>query len=86
MAEADLRRAAALSVTSDISDSTTAVIQYRLGLLLVMKKDWQGAIEAFRQAATLKPDISLYHQILGDVLTTVGDFAGAQAAYDKAAQ
>lgn len=84
IAEADFRRASEFAEVSEVSLSTTAVIQYRIGLLLARKEDWPGAADAFARAAALQPQISTYYEELGDALTALGDQTGASNAYQKA--
>ncbi len=86
LAEADFQKAILYSSSTELNDSTRGFIHYRLGLILRGRQDWQGAAEAFAQAAAYQPEIGAYYQVLGDALTALGDQAGATAAYQKARQ
>ena len=58
-----------------------ALAHYELALALSGLDRSDAAIAALQRAVTLKPDMADAWRALGDELTTVGDAAGADAAY-----
>jgi tetratricopeptide (TPR) repeat protein len=83
MAEADFHKAVELAAVSDLSDSSTAYMYFRLGGVLRRQAEWRPAAEAFFQATRFDPEKPWYFKALGDALTALGDQQGAAAAYEK---
>jgi tetratricopeptide (TPR) repeat protein len=60
---------------------SAAAVHYELGLALGAKGLGDRAIEALRRAVALKPEMPAAWRALGDLLSAIGDSAGADAAY-----
>lgn len=75
--------AAALEVLGPLAElhPQWALAQVELALALSGLQRSAAAIAALQRAVTLKPDMPDAWRALGDELTTVGDFAGADSAY-----
>jgi tetratricopeptide (TPR) repeat protein len=67
-----------------LSPDSQAWIYFDWGHLLAQQEEWAAAVEAYEQAIDLRPNLGYYYQALGDVLSRLGDDAGAAAAYDRA--
>jgi len=65
-------------------DLKSAMTEYDLGIALRSKKDFPGAIAAFRMAIKLGKNDAKTHYILGNALTDHGDVTDAIAAYREA--
>jgi O-antigen ligase len=84
MALSDYRIAERNALEDGLPPELRARIAFDMGRLLAAAGEWPLAAAAYRQAILLVPDVSWYHQALGDALTQLGDPAGAAAAYEQA--
>ena len=75
--EADLRRAIEI-------DATDLDYHYHLGLVLLGKKEWVQAVDAFEHAIKLQADHSESHIRLGVALEHLEKFDRAQESYHQA--
>ncbi len=71
---------------SDTDISPPALAELGLGVALVEKNDWQGALPHFRSAVRLEPKLAITHDALGHALEHTGDILGATREYCQAAQ
>src|SRR5262249_16863478 len=76
-AEQALQRAAQLG-------SSSAMVPHGLGVIHLLRQNWQGALVHFRQAVQKKPDLALAHFCIGRCLDEQGDRVGALQAFDTA--
>ena len=73
---------AADHLESAVEHGARAAEVYRsLGLTLTKLGDFGGAIRAYRQASTLRPELLDVRNLLGLALVEVGDIGGAAAVY-----
>ncbi len=83
LAEADLARAAALAAGEEGED-WNARMQFVWGRILADQGEWLAARSRVEEAIALHPGPAEYYQLLADILTALGDPAGAKAALEQA--
>jgi O-antigen ligase len=84
-AEADLERAAALAAVEE-SEEWNARLQFVWGRILADQGEWPAARTHVEQAIDMQSGRAEYHQLLAQILTALGDPAGAEAALEQAEQ
>lgn len=85
--EADVNLANALHTQGKLSpekQADYAALNNDLGTRCKQASDWENALVHYRQAISMKPDLTDAHYNLGLVLQELGEFEAAIASYQKA--
>ena len=83
-AAADLAQAVRAAEAEATDDTWRALLHFQWGRALAGQADWAAALAQANEAIALDGTPVRYYELLGDVLTALGDPAGAAAAYERA--